>query len=273
MINVIDKIGFGCYLPGKSSEEATAIITQAIDCGYRYFDTASFYKTEQPLGVAIKQSGVNREELFIASKLWIDEKGYKQAKEALYRTLDRLGLEYIDLYLIHWPKSGVDDMSWKDVNNDTFRAMLELKSEGLIKNIGTSNFLPHHIEALHENNYIPAVNQLELHPGYCQPDAVAVCEDKGILVQAWSPLGRGAVLNNEFLLSLGNRYGKSVAQLCLIYLLQKGIMPIVKASDRERMLQNRDIFDTRLATEDISMIDCMPQTGWSGEHPDFVIPK
>ncbi|MBE5938080.1 MAG: aldo/keto reductase [Lachnospiraceae bacterium] len=273
MINTVERLGFGCYLPKKSREEATEIIVQAIECGYRYFDTASFYETERSLGEAIAKTGINREEISVASKLWIDEKGYDGAKAALYRTLDRLGLDYIDTYLIHWPKSSVDDNEWREINAQTFVAMLELKKEGVVKNIGTSNFLPHHISVLLENNHIPVVNQLELHPGYVQSAAVSFCENMNISVQAWSPLGRGAVLEDKFLATLSKKYGKTVAQLCLIYLLQKNIMPIVKASAKERLLENRDIFDVSMETEDIMMIDSMPQTGWSGEHPDFIIPQ
>lgn len=266
------QIGFGCYLPGKNAQEATQIIDMAMQAGYRYFDTASLYETERSLGEVIKTGGVKREDLFIASKAWIDEKGYQNIKDAFYRSIERLGVDYLDAYLIHWPKSSVDDTTWKQVNCDCFRAMQELSEEGLIKYIGTSNFLAHHLDCLAENGYVPAMNQLELHPGYMQEQTLAACQKAGIIPQAWSPLGRGALLENEYLQSLGKKYGKSLAQISLIYLLQRGVMPIVKSSEKNRMLQNLDVFDVTLEKEDLQMLSCMPQTGWTGEHPDFVIP-
>lgn len=267
-----ERIGFGCYLPGKSAEEAKEIIKMAIDAGYRYFDTASFYGTEEALGAAIKESGIAREEFTIASKLWIDERGYQKAKDAFERSINRLGVAYLDAYLIHWPKSGVKDTTWEQVNHETFLAMEEMQQQGLIKQLGTSNFLSHHLASLAKYNHKTVINQLELHPGYMQEKSVADSKQAGAIVQAWSPLGRGSLLNHAYLMSLSEKYGKSVPQICLIYLLQNGIMPIVKASNMVRMLQNLDVFDVSLETQDVSVLSCMPQTGWSGEHPDFVIP-
>ena len=267
-----ERIGFGCYLPGKSRDEAIDILTTAIETGYRYFDTASFYETERALGLAIKQSGIPRNELQLASKLWIDEKGYQNTKDAFYRSLDRLQTEYLDTYLIHWPKAAIDDSLWEEQNHETLLAMEDLAKEGLIKNTGVSNFLCHHLDSALIHGHKPSVDQLELHPGYCQEQTLQKCFGEGIQVQAWSPLGRAALLDNAFLVSLSKKYGKSVSQICLIYLLQRGIMPLVKASSKERMAENLNIFDIRLDAQDMSMITCMPPVGWSGEHPDFVIP-
>lgn len=271
-MNTTTQIGFGCFLPGKSETEAIQIINTAMETGYRYFDTASFYGTEKALGTAIQNSGLDRQELRIASKLWINERGYQNAKDAFYRSLDALNLDYLDTYLIHWPKASFDDTTWEKINDDTFRAMEELQEEGLIRKLGVSNFLSHHLTSLTKLGHTPDYNQLELHPGFMQECSVAASKAIGAKVQAWSPLGRGALLQNDYLKYLSNKYGKSVPQICLIYLLQQDIMPIVKASSKERMLQNLDVFDVTLSDEDISMLSCMPQTGWSGEHPDFVIP-
>ena len=268
-----EKIGFGCYLPGKNDEEKATILESAIEAGYRYFDTASFYYTEEALAGAIKRSGIERNGLFIASKLWINERGYTGAKEACYRSLERLGTDYLDAYFIHWPRESYNDTEWKKTDTDTMRALTELREEGVIRHIGTSNFLAHHLEALYQNGFKPEINQLELHPGYLQEYTTAKCRENGILIQAWSPLARGAVLNNELLESTAHKYGKTVSQICLIYLLQRGIMPLVKASSKERMISNLDVFDIRLEQEDVDMISCMPQTGWSGEHPDFAVPQ
>ena len=265
-------LGFGTYNPGGG--DTCKIIQTAIDVGYRYFDTASLYETERALGQAIKQSGIDRTEFFIASKVWIDEMGYAGTKQAFERTLNRLQTDYLDLYLIHWPRQSEDDTDWKERDLDTWRAMEELYSEGKIKSIGLSNFLPHHVDNILKCGTIkPMANQLELHPGYLQEAAVAYCREHDILVQAWSPLGRSHLLTHPFLQSLAEKYKKSTAQLCLKFLLQKHIIPLVKASGMERMKENMDIFDFEISREDMSVLECMPQTAWSGEHPDFYIPK
>jgi diketogulonate reductase-like aldo/keto reductase len=166
------------------------------------------------------------------------------------------------------------DTNWKDVDLDTWRAMEELYAEGKIKGIGLSNFLPHHLDNILNNaKVMPLVNQLEVHPGYSQEAAVAYCKSKEILVQAWSPLGRSNVLQHPILLDMAEKYNKSVAQLCLRFLLQKQIIPLVKASSMERMKENMDIFDFEISAEDISILEYMPQDMWQKEHPDFAIPK
>lgn len=265
-------IGFGTYNP--SGGDNCTIIQNAIEAGYRYFDTASLYETERVLGEAIRKSEINREELFIASKAWIDEMGYTQVKQAFERTLNRLQMDYLDLYLIHWPKASEDDNTWKERNLETWRAMEELYLEGKIKGIGLSNFLPHHIDNILNNCKIkPLVDQLEIHPGYSQEVATAYCKSKDIIVQAWSPLGRSALLEHPVLLKLASKYEKSVAQISLRFLLQKNIIPLVKTSSMERMKENMDIFDFELTWEDMSVLECMPQAAWLGEHPDFCVPK
>lgn len=265
-------LGFGTYNPNGGDNEK--LIQTAIGAGYRYFDTASIYGTERALGQAIKKSNLTREEFFIASKVWMDEMGYTETKHALARTLDRLQTDYLDLYLIHWPRRTEGDTDWKEVDLDTWRAMEELYTEGKIKGIGLSNFLPHHLDnILHNAKVMPMVNQLEVHPGYSQEAAVSYCKSKNILVQAWSPLGRSNVLQHPILREMADKYQKSVAQLCLRFLLQKQIIPLVKASSMERMKQNADIFDFEISAEDISILEYMPQDMWQKEHPDFAIPK
>lgn len=265
-------MGFGTYNPAGGDN--CKIILTAIETGYRYFDTASLYETERALGQAVKESGIARKELFIASKLWMDEMGYTETKQALERTLNRLQMDYLDLYLIHWPRCSEDDAEWKERNTETWQAMEELYEEGKIRGLGLSNFLPHHMENILENCKVnPLVNQLEVHPGYSQERAVAYSNSKNVLVQAWSPLGRSRLLSHPFMLKLAEKYQKSAAQISLRFLLQKGIIPLVKASGAERMKQNMDIFDFEITKEDMFMLECMPQEAWSGEHPDFHIPK
>lgn len=269
---IIPAIGFGTYNP--KGGDNVEIFRQAIECGYRYFDTASLYGTESALGQAIRESGIDRSEFIVATKVWIDEMGYENTKQAFQRSLERSGLGYFDYYLIHWPRRMENDTDWKAVDLSTYHAMEEMVSERYISGIGLSNFLPHHLDSiLCECEIRPVLNQLEMHPGYFQTAANSYCRKNDILVQAWSPLGRGAVLENEYLIGRAKKYQKTVAQICLKFLIQKGVMPIVKASTKERMLQNLDVFDFTLNDEEMSMIQSMPQTGWSGEHPDFAIPK
>ena len=268
----VPAIGFGTY--NAKGGDNLQMIKDAIDNGYRYFDTASLYGTERALGQAIKESGLSRELFFLASKAWTDEMGYEEVKKALECSLNRLQTDYLDLYLIHWPKVNEEDINWKVRCQETWRAMEELVKEGKVKAIGLSNFLPHHLDVILEMAHImPAVNQLELHIGYSQEAAVAYTQSKGILVQAWSPLARGAMENHPLILKLAQKYEKTMAQICLRFLYQKEIMPIVKSADKGRMLENRMIFDFELEKEDVQMLECMPQNTWQGEHPDFAIPK
>lgn len=267
-------MGFGTY--NAKGGDNLAIIKTAIEAGYRYFDTASLYETERVLGQVIRESGIPREEFFIVSKAWIDERGYDEVKAAFARTLDRLQMDYLDLYLIHWPRGAEGDTDWKEIDVQTWRAMEELQEAGRIRGLGLSNFLPHHIENILKNCRIkPVVDQLELHPGYTQEAAVRYCQEHDIRVQAWSPLDRGKsiLMDQPLLTEYAEKYGKSVPQICLRFLVQKGIIPLVKASAMERMKQNQDIFDFEISAEDMSMIDNMPQNTWLGEHPDLAIPK
>ncbi|MDO4649612.1 MAG: aldo/keto reductase [Eubacteriales bacterium] len=266
-------IGFGTYKTNDFSE-GVRIVKDAIEAGYRYFDTASLYETERALGQALKESGLKREEYFVATKVWIDEMGREETKQAFQRSLERLQLDYVDLYLIHWPRRMEGDQNWKTVDKETWQAMEELVDEGKIKALGLSNFLPHHLDHILSFARIkPVVDQLELHPGYSQEAAVDYCKEKGIRPQAWSPLGRSRTLNHPFLKEMAEKYHKSTAQISLRFLLQKGIIPLPKASSIERMRENAEIFDFEISREDMQMLSCMPQDLWLGEHPDFAIPK
>ena len=271
----IPKIGYGTY--NEEFENNKKAILAAIECGYRFFDTASLYETERPLGCAIKESGLKREEVIIETKLWIDEMGRDNARVALEKSLARLQMDYIDIYMIHWPRqTGALDEKWKELDIETYSAMEGLVKEGLVGRLGLSNFLPHHLKNILDNCTIrPVVDQLELHPGYSQEAAAAYCKKNDVLPMAWSPLGRGrenATIGNSILVRLSEKYGRSIQQINIRFLLQKGILPIPKASSREHMMDNLNVFDFELSDEDISMLSCMPQTAWLGEHPDFVIP-
>ena len=263
----IPVVGFGTYkaADGKSAD----IIKTAIESGYRYFDTASFYGTEVYLAEAIRQSGLPRKDFFIASKLWKSEMGYKNVRDAFRRTLENLDTDYLDLYLIHWPLPDPGYENWKELDRETWRALEELYAEGKVRAIGLSNFLPHHIDNILAGcTVMPAVDQIEYHPGYSQEAAVQYCKENGILVQAWSPIGRSRVLEEPLVCELAAKYKVSPAQICLKFAVQRGIIPIPKSSSPERMKQNMDLFSFELDQEDIWRLATMPQSGWSGEHPD-----
>lgn len=286
----IPAVGFGCY--NAKGGDNYQIISDAIKAGYRFFDTASLYETERDLGQAIKDSGIPREEFFIQTKMWIDEMGYAETKEALARSLDRLQMDYVDVYLMHWPRSLPEyegapghpevlyktpeykpNPDWKQCQADTCRALDELFDEGKIKGIGLSNFLPHHImNVLKHLKHKPVVDQLELHLGYTQATAVEYAKSQDIVVQAWSPLGRSDVFNEPFFKKMADKYNVSVAQLGLRFLYQMGIIPLPKATAIERQKQNLEIFDFAISEEDYYLIACMVPTCWQREHPDFVVP-
>ncbi len=261
-------VGYGTYKAADGN--GSAVIRMALEAGYRYFDTASFYQTETYVAQALRDSGVSRSEVFLASKMWKDEMGYAQTKAAFQRTLERLETDYLDLYLIHWPRPDAGYGDWKQLDMDTWRAMEELYEAGKIRAIGLSNFLPQHIENLLQNRKIaPMVNQIEFHPGHTQEATVRYCQAHGIQVQAWSPMGRTRVLKDPLVQELAQNHGVSAAQICLRYAVQRQIIPLPKASSMERMKQNQDLFSFELTQEEMFRLDTMPPTGWSGQHPDL----
>lgn len=259
-------IGYGTYK--VSGEEAVQVMKSAIETGYRHLDTATFYGNEVEVGRAIRESGVPREQLFITSKVWKSERGYEKTKASFLKTLEDMGLEYLDLYLIHWPASSSQYEDWEEINLGSWKAMIEFYKEGKIKAIGVSNFLPHHLEALMREEIQPMVNQIEYHPGFLQEETVRYCQEHGILVEAWSPLGRGRIFENELLLELAQKYGKTLPQICIRFAIQMGIIPLPKTMSSDRMEENFDVFDFEISKEDMERIKSMEECGGSGLHPD-----
>lgn len=260
-------IGFGTYKSAEGNDKS--VILQALAQGYRLFDTAAFYENEEVIGEAVKEFGIERSEVFLTSKVWKGSMGYYETIRAFEDSLDKLQTDYLDLYLIHWPRPEQNPKSWKETDIETWKAMEDLYKEGRIKSIGVSNFLPHHLMNLMENGTIdPMVNQIEFHPGYMQQATLDFCKEHGIQVEAWSPLGRAKVLKEPVLLEMAERYGKSAAQICLRFALQCGVLPLPKASRPERMRQNLEVFDFVISEYDMSVLMTLPQIGWSGEHPD-----
>ncbi len=265
---ILPAIGFGTYRATENGGEQT--ILDALSVGYRYFDTASFYDNEEEIGNALAKSDISREDIFLASKVWKTQMGYENTLQAFEESIKKLQTDYLDLYLIHWPKADITDCDWRKKIQDTWKAMEELYNAGRIRAIGLSNFLPHHINALLQTAVVkPAVNQLELHIGYMQELAVAKCKEEGIVPQAWSPLGRKRVLDEPVIISMAEKYKVTVAEFLLSFLLQNGIAVIPKASNKDRMRTNRNLPEFEIDEDDISFLRCLPQMGWSGEHPDL----
>lgn len=263
-------VGFGTWQT-PSGEVAVESVKTAIKAGYVHIDTAACYGNEASVGEAIKASGVEREKLFVTSKVWNTDRGYEKTLEAFEATMEKLQLDYLDLYLIHWPAIEKQFENWREINNETWRALEKLYTDGRIKAIGVSNFLPHHLEALMADAKIkPMVNQIEYHPGFTQEASVAFCKEHGILVEAWSPLGTGNVLNNETLIKIASKYNKSVAQLCIRWVLQNGLLPLPKSVTESRIIENTHVFDFEIDEEDMKTIDALPFCGGSGINPDEV---
>ena len=216
-------------------------------------------------------SGVDRKELFVTSKVWNTESGYEKTIAAFHQTLSDLQLDYLDLYLIHWPAIAKQHDNWEQLNAETWRAMEDLYKAGKIKAIGVSNFLPHHLESLLQQCTItPMVNQIEFHPGYMQKETVEYCQKHDILVEAWSPLGNGKLLSNPLLQEIAQKYDKSVAQLCIRWVLQHQLLPLPKSITPERIKQNANVFDFDISADDMNKIDNMAYCGGSGLNPDDI---
>ena len=353
-------IGFGTYksTDGNDAEES---VREAIRLGMRHIDCASFYNNQEGVGrglaKALTENGLGREDLFITSKVWTADKAYDDAVRSCRESIKALGLDYLDLLLIHWPADDHAYPDWKEINYDTWRAFTDLYNDGLVRAIGTSNYWPEHLEPLMDLEVPPMVNQIEYHPGYmqngtspaldgyrrnyykeragipydpndrirteyteaectaepdtarsadpkpdntnseyftdnaednicsaccmdntkisirsgfCFDDVPAYCKEHGIVVEAWSPLGRAKVLQHPLLVSLAEKYGRSTSQICLRWELQHDIVPLPKSVHADRIKENTEIFDFDLSAEDMALIDAMPITGFSTHTPKDV---
>ena len=246
----IPSIGFGTYKSGDD-EETAKIIKNALNLGYKMIDTASFYNNEVGIGNGIKESGIDRKDIFIVTKLWNDDHGYDNTIEAFNKSLNNLQVDYIDLYLIHWPNK---------LNAETWRAFEYLYEVGKIKAIGVCNFKIEHLEELKKTAKImPMVNQVEIHPFSTKNNIINYCKDNNVKVVAWSPISRGRVLSNELMIDLSQKYKKSIVQIVLRWHMQKGVIPIPKSSNENRIKENIDIFDFEISSEDMKAIDSLDE--------------
>jgi methylglyoxal/glyoxal reductase len=253
--------GLGVYKVEEGNEVIDSVKT-ALEVGYRAIDTAALYENEEGVGKAIKESGIPREEIFVTTKVWNTDHGYEKTLKAFDKSISKLGLDYVDLYLIHWPG--------KDTFIDTWRALEKLYRDGRVRAIGVSNFKPHHLQTLMEHSEEkPVINQVELHPYFQQKELREFCKQHDIVVEAWSPLGRGQVLDDPVLAEIGKKYGKTPAQVTLRWHLQNDIVIIPKSVTPSRIKENADIFDFELTAEDMEQIDQLDKNTRLFKDPDL----
>lgn len=260
----IPKVAFGTWkLP--NDETTIEIIKNAINSGYRYIDTAKAYGNELYIGKGIKASNIDRKDIVIGGKLWNDDRGYSNIIEACKNTIKTLDCEYLDVYLIHWPASPAVHENWREINQETWKSMEYLYETGLVKSIGMCNFKVNQLEELMKHIKIkPMINQIEFHPGFMQQDIVEYCKKENIVVEAWSPLGSGKMIKKEELKNIASKYEKDVAQICIKWCLQNGVLPIPKTTDKERMKSNLNVFDFEISQEDMEYLNSLPYLGGSG---------
>jgi diketogulonate reductase-like aldo/keto reductase len=252
--------GLGVF-QSTEGEEVFNAVNWALEAGYRHIDTAAIYQNEVGVGKAIENSNMKREDIFVTSKVWNSDQGYDSTLNAYEVSLKKLNLDYLDLYLIHWPVAG------KFI--DTWKALEKLYTEGRVKAIGVSNFLQHHLnELLYKSEIVPMVNQMEFHPLLVQQRLLDFCKSKGIQYQAWSPIMRGKVADYEIIERIGKKYGKTAVQVTLRWDLQKGVVTIPKSVKKERIISNADIFDFELIPEEVAQIDALDKNERTGPDPD-----
>lgn len=254
-------LGFGTYKI-EDGEKTVQAVKNALKIGYRHIDCASFYGNEASVGKAIRESGVKREDIFITSKVWNTEQGYENTLFAFEKTISKLGTDYLDLYLIHWPK---------ELNEETWRALETLYKEGRVRVIGVSNFKEHHLEEIIAGaEIVPMVNQVEFHPRFPQDGLLEFCKKNKIQVEAWGPLMRGNVFEIDLLKELAEKYNKTISQIVLRWDLQMGVVTIPKSVNKKRIKENSNIFDFELSEADMEKIKQLNTSERIGPDPDNI---
>lgn len=266
----IPVIGFGTWQTpnGQVAEES---VLSALNSGYRHLDTAAAYGNEESVGAAIKKSGINRHELFVTTKLWNSDHGYQNTKKAIDTSLEKLDLDYLDLYLIHWPNPAAMRDNWAELNAESWQAMEEAVQAGKIRAIGVSNFRKHHLDELLKTAEIkPAVNQNYLNPSDMQEDLVKYNDSLEILNEAYSPLGTGGLLSNEVVNKIAEKYGKSPAQILIRWSLNHNFLPLPKSVHPDYIKANADVFDFDIEPEDMKKLDGLHGAAKIANDPDEV---
>ena len=259
-------VGFATWQT-PDADVAKTSVEAAINAGYRHIDTAAAYGNEESVGAGIKASGIKRDDLFLTTKLWNEDHGYDNAMKAIDTSLTKLGVDYVDLYLIHWPNPVKYRDNWQSVNAETWRAMEDILKAGKARAIGVSNFREHHLDELYKTaNVKPMVNQIFLNPSDAQPELVAYNKAHGMLNEAYSPLGTGKIFAVPELQKMAKRFNKSVAQIVLRWSLQHDFLPLPKSVHADRIQQNTELFDFELSHQDMQVIDA--QAGLAGEYTD-----
>lgn len=253
----IPLLGLGVFRASSGGEAARAV-RWALELGYRHIDTAAVYGNEADVGLAIRESGIPREDIFVTTKLWNADHGYEQAIKACEESLRKLGLDHVDLYLVHWPLEGVRAESW--------RALETLLSRGKCRAIGVSNYMARHVEeVLRTGAVVPAVNQFELHPFLYPKETITLCKEKGIAVEAYSPLTKGKRLDHPAITGMARKYGRSAAQILIRWSIEHGFVVLPKSVKKERIAENAAVFDFSLAPEDLAALDALDEglhTAW-----------
>jgi len=258
----IPLLGFGTFKikDGRDIEQAVAT---ALDLGYRHIDTAMLYRNEGGIGRAITASGINRSEISVTSKVWNSDQGYESTIAAINASLERLGMDYVDLYLVHWPKP--------EHTADTWRAMEEIQVSGKARAIGVSNFLTHHLDQLLEHAAVaPSINQIEFHPHLQSPELVDYCHMQGIVIEAWRPLKNGQIVDDPELLAIADAHGVTVPQVVLRWMLQRGVVTIPKSATPSRIAENADLYGFELTADEMAGLNDMDRDDRVGDHPDHI---
>lgn len=267
----IPQIGLGTWQI-TDRELMGTLLEHAYNLGYRLIDTAAAYSNEMAIGRAVTSLSLERGDLFLSDKVWNTSRGYDNVRKACEKSLKKLKTDYLDLYLIHWPASPKLYPDWAGINADTWRGMESLYKERKVRAVGVCNFKAHHLKELKKTAEImPMVNQLEFHPGMMQEDTVSFCRAEGIVLEASSPLGNGQILKNDTLMQIARKKGKTTAQICLRWAVQKGMAVIPKTVNPDRLAENMDIFGFELDDEEIKAVDGIPYCGGIGIDSDEVV--
>ena len=261
-------VGYGTWKT-PDGEVTAHCVDEALRAGYTHIDTAMIYQNEASVGEGIRRSGVRREDFFLTTKHWTADRGYEKTILACEASLKRLGVDYLDLYLIHWPCVKKVDPNWKEINAETWRGFERLYQDGKVRAIGTSNMFKEHLDALSSMCTIqPMVSQIEFHPGFMQDEVVEDAKARGMVVEAWSPMGSGAVINDPRLIEIASHYGKDVAQLCIRFALDNGLLPLPKSTRDDRIRTNMEVFDFTITEEDAKALRAIENLGYSGLTPE-----